>query len=37
MGEFNIDKYGAVTPSLVCSYHEREACFHDMVVLVEWA
>jgi hypothetical protein len=35
--EFVIDRAGVVTPSFVCSYHERDKCFHDNVVLVEWS
>lgn len=34
--EFKIDAAGGVTPSVVCSYHERDKCFHDSVVLVGW-
>lgn len=34
--EFRIADDGVVEPSFVCSYHERDRCFHDNVVLVEW-
>lgn len=34
--EFTIASDGTVAPSFVCSYHERDQCFHDNVVLVEW-
>jgi hypothetical protein len=34
--EFKIDTAGVVAPSFVCSMHERDRCFHDSVVLVEW-
>lgn len=27
---------GTVLPSVVCGWHERDQCFHDNVLLVEW-
>lgn len=36
LAAFTIDKRGSVTPSFVCSYHERDKCFHDMLQLVDW-
>lgn len=34
--DHHIAEAGAVTPSVVCPHHERDRCFHDNVVLVEW-
>lgn len=34
--EFQIDSQGGVAPSFVCSYHERDQCFHDSITLVDW-
>lgn len=35
--DHTIDRTGVVTPSVVCGVHERDRCFHDNVVLVEWS